>query len=98
MPYRLSCPTCGKSIYVTHDDAGLAVFCRACGVKIVIPPGLGAPGEAQPVSEPIDPFSQSVGEQPALPPPADESRPAPVIIRRPAPAAASTAPERPSGK
>src|SRR4051812_28782814 len=52
MRYRLVCPTCGKSLYATHEHIGERLLCRACGEPTLVPPGFGAPGEARLIPDP----------------------------------------------
>lgn len=43
MPFRLKCPTCGRTKSVDPLDAGLRVMCSACGTRYDAPAGGPAP-------------------------------------------------------
>ncbi|HEX8914739.1 MAG TPA: hypothetical protein VF796_20475, partial [Humisphaera sp.] len=51
MRYRIPCPACGKPVQIASGDAGQTVACGACGRSLLVPPGLGAPGELTPVAD-----------------------------------------------
>lgn len=95
MRYRLSCPSCGKAILVTSQDAGTTLLCGACGARVTVPPGMGAPGELTPIPEQHaapseNPQSTSeIPESPEEPPRAGRPVPRPVAAT-PAPRPATT--------